>query len=65
VTGVPYWRTWYWSDGTYWRTIRGKLSRQKIDPAGHGNEFQVRVKVDSESNFAIPEIGLRFKAAGH
>lgn len=63
VTGVPYWGTWYWSDGTYWRTIRGKLSRQKFDPAGGSNEFQLRVRVDSASNFAIPEIGLRFKAA--
>lgn len=61
---------WYWGGEMYWGgsfyygSISGKLARQPIFPPGQGNEFQVRVKVNGTEDFAINEIGLRFRAAG-
>ncbi len=54
----------YYADGSYFGTISGRFARQPIRPPGSGNEFQVRVKVNGTADFAISEIGLRFRAAG-
>jgi len=41
----------------------GRLIRQKFDPPGGGEDFQVKVEVNGTSDFSINEIGLRFTAA--
>jgi hypothetical protein len=40
-----------------------RLIRQKFKVPGQMSDFQVRVDVESNNEFAISEIGLRFKAA--
>lgn len=53
----------YYAHGSYFGTISGRLARQPIFAPGRGNEFQVRTTVDGAADFAISEIGLRFRAA--
>lgn len=53
----------YYNHASFFGTISGRFARQPIFVPGRGNEFQVRVKVAGAAEFAISEIGLRFKAA--
>lgn len=54
---------YYYSDGNYYGTISGKLSRQPFFPPGQANEFQIRIRVAGNNSFNVNEIGLRFTAA--
>lgn len=55
----------YYSDGEYYGTsFLGRLSRKQIFPIGGSSEFQLRVTVNGTSDFALNEIGLRFRVAG-
>lgn len=40
-----------------------RLIRQRFDLPGQANEFQIKLDISGTTNFAINEIGLRFKAA--
>lgn len=60
---VVYGGGFYYSDGNYYGSITGRLSRQKFFSPGQGNEFQVRVESSGAAEFHVSEIGLRFKAA--
>jgi hypothetical protein len=53
----------HYGGGFYYGSIAGKLSRQPFFPPGQANEFQVRVRVQTEKAWAVNEIGLRFNAA--
>jgi hypothetical protein len=62
--GAFYGGEFYYGDpDVYYGTITGKIARQSFTPPGQGNEFQVRVEVEGTEEFAIVEIGLRFRAA--
>src|SRR5690606_18229127 len=54
----------YYSNGSHYASITGRLTRRRFDVPGQGNEFQIRVRAQSTSDFTINEIGLRFIAAG-
>lgn len=45
----------------YYGSVTGKLSRRKFNVPGQGNEFQVRIEVEGVNEFAITEIGIRFR----
>ena len=54
----------YYSNGEYYSSsFSGKLERQHLAIAGKGNEFQVRVRVESDQDWTINEIGIRLEAA--
>lgn len=53
----------YYGGDFYYGAVTGRLARQKFWPPGQSNEFQVRVNVSGNADFAINEIGLRFRAA--
>lgn len=53
----------YYNGSNFYGSIAGKLSRQPFFPPGQANEFQVRVRVQSENPWNVNEIGLRFNAA--
>lgn len=54
----------YYGGEFYYGSISGRLSRQRFFAPGQSTDLQVRVKVTGAADFAISEIGLRFKAAG-
>lgn len=64
VTGVNYYGgDAYYGGVYYYGSISGRIARQKFWPPGQANEFQIRVKVNGTSSFAISGIELRFRAA--
>ncbi|MEE9158906.1 MAG: hypothetical protein V3U60_11030 [Gammaproteobacteria bacterium] len=42
---------------------KNRLKRTTFETSGQSNSFQIETKIDSSSDFAIQEIGLRFDAA--
>lgn len=61
--GGYYGGEFYYGGAVYYGSISGKLKRQSFRPAGKGNEFQVRIQVESVNDFSISEIGLKFTAS--
>lgn len=55
--------TYYGGSDFYGVPFAGRLTRQAFGPAGRGNAFQIRVRVESSETFEIQEIGVRFKVA--
>ncbi len=53
----------YYNSGIGYSQISGKLTRNRFQPPGSANEFQVLVEVNGVNPVSINEIGLRFKAA--
>lgn len=55
--------TAYYSGNFYYGDLSGRLSRKTFIPPGQESDFQVLIEVVGNSDFAINEIGLRFRAA--
>ena len=56
--------TYYFAtDAFYSSTFRKRINRRDFKSAGRSSHFQVKVTVDSENEFEIHEIGIRFKSA--
>jgi len=51
------------TDAFYSSTFKKRINRQDYKAAGRSSHFQVRVTVESENDWEIHEIGLRFKSA--
>lgn len=52
----------YYADGNYYgQSFISRLSRQPFATSGRGTDLQIEVSVDSNNDFAINEVGLRFK----
>jgi hypothetical protein len=54
----------YYGGDFFYGTFEGRLARQKFQPPGDANEFQVLIEYVGSNSIAINEIGLRFRAAG-
>lgn len=65
LTGMAHYggNHWFGGDVYYGVLFDQRLLRHRFDVPGQPNEFQLRLSVDSVNNFAINEVGLRFKAA--
>lgn len=53
----------YYNDVAYFGSPQGKLYRQPFMAPGQDSDFQVRIQVSENVDWAINEIGLRFGAA--
>ena len=51
------------TDAFYSSTFKKRLNRQDWKAAGRSSHFQVKVTIDSENDFEIHEIGIRFSSA--
>ena len=51
------------TDAFYSSTFKKRLNRQDWKTAGRSSHFQVKVTIDSENDFEIHEIGIRFNSA--
>ncbi len=51
------------TDAFYSSTFKKRISRQDWKAAGRSSHFQVKVTVESENDYEIHEIGIRFKSA--
>ncbi len=51
------------TDAFYSSTFKKRLNRRDYKAAGRSSHFQVEVTVDSENDYEIHEIGIRFKSA--
>lgn len=65
LTGAIYYGglNYYGGSFYYGSPFSGRLIRQNFPVAGGGEDFQVKIEVNSTSDFNINEIGLRFTAA--
>ena len=56
--------TFYFAtDAFYSSTFKKRINRRNFKAAGRSSHFQVKVTVDSENDWEIHEIGIRFKSA--
>lgn len=55
--------TYYGGSDFYGTPFAGRVTRQQFAPAGRGDLFQVRLRVESSETFEIQEVGLRLQAA--
>lgn len=53
----------YYGGGAYYGSTSKRISRQDVGQVGYGEEFQVTAAVDSNSTFAINEVGFRCEAS--
>jgi len=53
----------YYGGTFYYGTIQERFSRDKFGIAGSSNQFQIRATIESQNDFTISEIGLRFEVA--
>ena len=51
------------TDAFYSSTFKKRINRRDFKAAGRSSHFQVKVTVDSENDWEIHEIGIRFKSA--
>lgn len=51
------------TDAFYSSTFKKRINRRNFKAAGRSSHFQVKVTVDSENDWEIHEIGIRFKSA--
>ena len=51
------------TDAFYSSTFKKRLNRQDYKAAGRSSHLQVKVTIESENDFEIHEIGVRFKSA--
>ena len=51
------------TDAFYSSTFKKRLNRRDYKAAGRSSHFQLKITIDSENDFEIHEIGIRFKSA--
>lgn len=55
--------TYYGGSDFYGAPFAERITRQEFGPAGRGDLFQVRLRIESSETFEIQEVGLRLQAA--
>ena len=51
------------TDVFYSSTFKKRLNRRDYKAAGRSSHFQLKITIESENDFEIHEIGIRFKSA--
>lgn len=61
VTGFPVYNGTAYYNGNYYYGIaqENRLVRKTFECSGHSNEFQVRIEIEAQKDFAINQVGLR------
>lgn len=63
ITGTAHFGGDHWFGGDTYFGVRfeNRLLRQKVRFPGQNNDFQVRIQVEGSTDFALNELGFRFK----